>query len=771
MKLLSLKTDRIIRLVVAVLFGLSLGVIVWMFTLPSGFISKWRLVYSAVLAVLFAFLYYRFLLPCFIHKHKEFNFRWGIIGIVLALLIGIVFQKVITQQSLIFPFMPKQTLTLTLQSDSLSFRPVECELKTLYSKDFIVSGDLQRIDSGLMILRGYGSTLTWKGWPGSTCVFTTDIEPLNVFQLTWGTERTTAIGRLSNNPEEYSWTLTFPVPILTKLIVAIILIFVSLAVFLALVCGYMALSTNKSSVQEQSSIVIPKKGFTYILLIVCGLLALVLFLRFLFSINPITEFPSRDSGVFLDIGKRVLAGETPYLDYWDHKGPLVYFINAIGKLIDPVGEWGIFSLQVGFIGLTAFLIRRFLVRNLSWLSFGIGLCVFFYFLYSLGQGGNLVEIYSLLFITMGLITGIKAIESGRNWQLLVLGSSAALAFTLRPNLIAVFIVSFTAWLIDGLRRKRPVLKGILLTISGALLILVPLVLFFVSRHAMKDLLDQVFLYNFLYSESTHINLWEKLTRYYIYTLPVILLGLFGLLFTVGIQLKKPWISHHFMLLKILTYSFLLEMIFSQISGFDFPHYSLPLMLMGTMITMLFFDGFYSAMNPGNRKFGLNLILFLAMAGLSTRFIVEISTYDFTPRKFYIDPEVMQMYIEPQPSILVWGAESTFHYLVDIPSPTRYVYQYSLVRDEYCTEGKGDEFLQAIEETMPMIIDASISNTWMPPLPPDIDLDGPQKTVTFGSMQCLQEFFDFFETHYELVYQIPGNRWLIYMPIGTAPIDK
>ena len=635
MKPLSIKTDRIIRLVVAGLFGFSLGVIVWMVTLPSGFISKWRLVYSAALAVLFAFMYYRFLLPYFIQNLKEFNFRWGIIGILLALLIGIVFQKVITQQSLFFPFMPKQTLTLTLQSDSLSFRPVECELTTLYSNDFSVNGDLQRIDSGLMILRGYGSTLTWTGWPGSTCVFTTANDPLNVFQLSWKAERTTAIGRLSNNPDEYTWTVIFPVPDSTKLIVTLILILVSLAVALALVCGYMVLSTNKYNIQEQSSTVIPKKWFEYLLVVAWVFLILLLFLRFLYSINPITAFPSRDSGVFLDIGQRLLAGDTPYLDYWDHKGPLVYFINAIGKLIDPVGEWGIFSLQVGFIGLTAFLIRRFLVRNLSWLSFGIGLCVFFYFLFSLGQGGNLVEIYSLLFIAMGLITGIKAIESGRNWPLLVLGSCAAFAFALRPNLIAVFIVSFTAWLIDSLRCKRPILKGILLTISGALLILVPIGLFFVSRHAMKDLLDQVFLYNFLYSESTHINLWEKLTSYYIYTLPIVLLGLFGLLFTVGIHPKKAWISHHNMLLKILTYSFLLEMIFSQISGFDFPHYSLPLMLMGTITIMLFFDGFYSVMNPGNRKSGLNLILFLALVGLSTRFIVEISTYDFAPRKFYL----------------------------------------------------------------------------------------------------------------------------------------
>ena len=79
-----------------------------MLTLPPGFISKRWVAVSAVLAILFAFLFYRFLLPIFIQHYRQFKLRWGIIGIVLAMLIGIVYQLVIPHQSLIFPFVPKQ---------------------------------------------------------------------------------------------------------------------------------------------------------------------------------------------------------------------------------------------------------------------------------------------------------------------------------------------------------------------------------------------------------------------------------------------------------------------------------------------------------------------------------------------------------------------------------------------------------------------------------------------------------------------------------------
>ena len=46
-----------------------------------------------------------------------------------------------------------------------------------------------------------------------------------------------------------------------------------------------------------------------------------------------SENMDRDSGVFIYTGKQVLDGKIPYLDVWDHKGPLLYYINAFGLLL------------------------------------------------------------------------------------------------------------------------------------------------------------------------------------------------------------------------------------------------------------------------------------------------------------------------------------------------------------------------------------------------------------------------------------------------------
>ena len=61
----------------------------------------------------------------------------------------------------------------------------------------------------------------------------------------------------------------------------------------------------------------------------------------LFSLPGIT-LPNRDSSVFQYAGAQMLAGKIPYLDFWDHKGPLIFVVNALGAWIhggDPSGVW------------------------------------------------------------------------------------------------------------------------------------------------------------------------------------------------------------------------------------------------------------------------------------------------------------------------------------------------------------------------------------------------------------------------------------------------
>ena len=78
-------------------------------------------------------------------------------------------------------------------------------------------------------------------------------------------------------------------------------------------------------------------------LVIPTLLSLIGTIIVLFPSNPDNmTLPSRDSGVFLYVGWRLLKGDIPYRDVWDHKPPLIYFVDALGLLLSPqslVGVW------------------------------------------------------------------------------------------------------------------------------------------------------------------------------------------------------------------------------------------------------------------------------------------------------------------------------------------------------------------------------------------------------------------------------------------------
>ncbi len=46
--------------------------------------------------------------------------------------------------------------------------------------------------------------------------------------------------------------------------------------------------------------------------------------------NPLFDKPARDGGFFLYAGSQILSGKIPYVDFWDSKGPAIFYINALG---------------------------------------------------------------------------------------------------------------------------------------------------------------------------------------------------------------------------------------------------------------------------------------------------------------------------------------------------------------------------------------------------------------------------------------------------------
>ena len=106
-----------------------------------------------------------------------------------------------------------------------------------------------------------------------------------------------------------------------------------------------------------------KSGFvdTGFILILFAILALAFF-----SISPHRNpVPHRDSGIFLQIGSEVLRGKVLYLQAWDIKQPLIFFINALGLWLGQGSIWGVWALEFVFYLIILAICYRILRPKLS----------------------------------------------------------------------------------------------------------------------------------------------------------------------------------------------------------------------------------------------------------------------------------------------------------------------------------------------------------------------------------------------------------------------
>lgn len=188
----------------------------------------------------------------------------------------------------------------------------------------------------------------------------------------------------------------------------------------------------KYSLTHQEKVSIKPIGFG-LLLILSIFFSLICFE----STSPLFATDGEDSVIFKSMGLAIIQGRTPYVDYFDHKGPILYFINALGQLFIS-GNSGLFILEI----IATFVVFVFLFKSAkkvcdnavsAWLAFIVGL-----FLYWItGKCGNTCEEWELLAIVFALYYTLTFIHNENIISPLklgfILGLCFAFCFFIRPN--------------------------------------------------------------------------------------------------------------------------------------------------------------------------------------------------------------------------------------------------------------------------------------------------------------------------------------------------
>ena len=235
-------------------------------------------------------------------------------------------------------------------------------------------------------------------------------------------------------------------------------------------------------------------------------------------------FYGYDSAIFSLLGKGITEGKRLYLDLFDHKGPLIFWIDALGHLIG--GNSGIFLLEcaallvsAGFLYTAARLLRP---DGLSGLQFSLLFLAGYTMFFRTLQLGNSTEEYSVPFLACSLVLFIRYILQADTHPAhpplyaLIHGIGLGCIAFLRLN-NAVPIAAGVLFIGVYLLRRREFhsfLLNLLFGLLGLLLVFVPVLLWFSAHDSLAEMLYATFLHNVtIFANTAHTSLIEDPTRF------------------------------------------------------------------------------------------------------------------------------------------------------------------------------------------------------------------------------------------------------------------
>lgn len=470
-----------------------------------------------------------------------------------------------------------------------------------------------------------------------------------------------------------------------------------------------------------------------------------------------------DYSAFAYVGKGILAGEIPYLDRWDNKGPVTYLIYALGLLLP--GWWGMWLVNMAFLLGSAWLAFRIVQREFGATAALFSVATFLIYARLLGKGGGLTEQYALLFQLLALFLFVCVDRRGRPdaRRCLAIGALGALSFLLRANLVGVWLALGIYWAI----RWRDAHSWIAWSVVGGLSVLAAVSLTFASLGAWEEYWDATIWFNFAQSGASFTDRIRAAMLLVWYLSPVV--PLLGIGWCIGIWHHLTGKTRGEAFEGIWPFVLILgpvEVTLSMLSGYGYDHYYLALLPVGA----LYLGFLVWLVSKEQLAAPIFLTFILLYATVNYHMDIYAETADIVRMVKNTDEQLSTNHKDrdlrvaetvkrnsgDEDTILVWGTRPQIHLLTGRDSPTRFFYQYPLIKPNYAKESDLGEFISDVTNGRPaMIIDAR--NTRLPPLDEASRRDWHPQRRFMHDPTAFRQLFDFVETEYDLIEEIGGYR--------------
>ena len=238
-----------------------------------------------------------------------------------------------------------------------------------------------------------------------------------------------------------------------------------------------------------------------------GAMALIYSLLLLTSNSPLFRAYGADSAIFVTIGRAIAGGAVPYVDIFDHKGPVIFYINALAQAVWPsvVSVWALEALWL----FASLLVLRRIARALGVRSiWAVGLVQLAYLALMAVHldGGNYTEEYCNLFTLLAIAWGLDVAKAqAPDWRhTLGVGAMFGLCAMTRLNNampIAGLVLVLCIWLFFA--HRRAFVRHAAAFVAGIALTVLPFVAYFWAKGALDAFFYAAFTHNMLYA--TYVN--------------------------------------------------------------------------------------------------------------------------------------------------------------------------------------------------------------------------------------------------------------------------
>jgi len=507
----------------------------------------------------------------------------------------------------------------------------------------------------------------------------------------------------------------------------------------------------------------------------------IFFLLFLYIFNIIFVmrlhtfylFPQKDTGVFLYIGQLVAENKIPYKDSWDHKPPLIYFLNGLLFKFFPKESKTIAIFECFWIFIASIFVFLLILQFFNFKTTLLTTLLFtlYFSNMSFSECYGMTETYQVLPAIISIYL-FFLFYNNKKWNLLFLsGIFAAISFFFKQTGISIVfpILIFLLFLKISFKEK---LIYFFLFFLGFLIPVFLILLYFILNNALYDFLNQVFLYNMLYIKLLKKSFFFNFTNSFLFKRPILLIcAIFGILILFfNIIFKKTYNFKPFgIFLLILT---IFDFYFLSLSKRYYNHYFVQLIPSLSLLSAILFDFILK-----NTKIYISIVILFLIFILSgatsnmefaikfkikNKNFININSSKYTTGYDY---DVIKWILEntnQNDSIYFLGTETRLNFVTKRKSPSKYTYIYPLLNYKYATKTDFDIFYNDLSDNKPEFIIDCIGF-----FAEDTNSEASKKFISqlssFGFDNALPVYFidvlNFIDKKYYLYDKI--NKWKVF----------